>query len=106
MAAICGDRTLAELAQPYDAHPNEIQDWKKRLMGEAESLFEGGGSHATSDSEEKVAELHARIGELTMSAISCPKRSGATDEQAMSASTNCANCATSSMIASAVAACR
>ena len=66
MAAIRGDRTLAELAQQYDVHPNQIQDWKKRLMAEAESLFEGGGSHAASDSEGKVAELHAKIGELTM----------------------------------------
>ena len=66
MAAIRGDKTLAELAQQYDVHANQIQDWKKRLTAEAGSLFESGASQAASDSEEKVAELHAKIGELTM----------------------------------------
>ena len=66
MAAFRGDKTVAELAQQYDVHPNQIQDWKKRLMAEAGSLFESGASHGSSDSEEKVAGLHAKIGELTM----------------------------------------
>lgn len=66
MAAIRGDKTLAELAQQYDVHPNQIQDWKKRLAAEAESLFENGSGQAASDSEGKIVELHAKIGELTM----------------------------------------
>lgn len=66
MAAIRGDKTLAELAQQYDVHPNQIQDWKKRLTSEAERLFEHGNAHADNDSEEKVEGLHAKIGELTM----------------------------------------
>jgi len=66
MTAIRGDKTLAELAQQYDVHPNQIQDWKKRLASEAESLFESGGSQAASDGEGKIVELHAKIGELTM----------------------------------------
>lgn len=66
MAAVRGDKTLAELAQQYDVHPNQIQDWKKRLTAEAGSLFESGSSQAASDQEGKIAELHAKIGELTM----------------------------------------
>lgn len=66
MAAMRGDKTLAELAQQYDVHPNQIQDWKKRLASEAESLFESGNGQASSDSEGKIVELHAKIGELTM----------------------------------------
>ena len=65
MAAVRGDKTLAELSQQYDVHPNQIQDWKKRLMTCAEQLFES-GSHAVEDSDRKVQELHAKIGELTM----------------------------------------
>ena len=65
MAAMKGDKTLAELAQQYEVHPNQIQDWKKRLMTEAERLFESGAAQSGS-SEEKVQELHAKIGELTM----------------------------------------
>ncbi|WP_176048962.1 transposase, partial [Paraburkholderia kururiensis] len=30
LAALKGDKTLAELAQQYDVHPNQITDWKKQ----------------------------------------------------------------------------
>jgi len=64
MAAIRGDRTLAELAEQFDVHPNQIQDWKKRLMSGAEEVF---GERAASESKELDAEkLHAKIGRLTM----------------------------------------
>lgn len=66
MAAIRGDKTLAEIAQQYDVHPNQIQDWKKRLMTEAEHVFENANGSSGHGSEEKVEALHAKIGELTM----------------------------------------
>ena len=65
MAAVRGDKTLAELSQQYDVHPNQIQDWKKRLMSGAEELFEN-GTAKSDDTERKMKELHAKIGELTM----------------------------------------
>ena len=39
VAAMRGDRTLAELAEHFDVHPNQIQDWKKKLVAHAETLF-------------------------------------------------------------------
>lgn len=66
MAAIRGDKTLAELAQQYEVHPNQIQDWKKRLMSEAERVFERSSTHAGNGTEKKLQALHAKIGELTM----------------------------------------
>ena len=33
VAAVRGEKTLAELAQQYDVHPNQIQDWRGRLVG-------------------------------------------------------------------------
>lgn len=65
LAAIRGDRTLAELAAQFDVHPNQIQEWKKRLVGGAEQLFEN-GSRPGKDPEAAVKELHAKIGQLTM----------------------------------------
>lgn len=65
LAALKGDRTLAELAEQFDVHPNQIQDWKKRLVESAGDLFSRKGSKGSSD-EEDVQALHAKIGQLTM----------------------------------------
>ena len=39
LSAVKGERTLAELAEQFDVHPNQIQDWKKRLVEGAEDVF-------------------------------------------------------------------
>jgi transposase len=65
LAAVRGDRTLAELAEQFDVHPNQIQDWKKKLLSHADQLFQN-GSRAAKDAEAEVKELHAKIGQLTM----------------------------------------
>ncbi len=65
MAAIKGDRTLAELSEQFDVHPNQIQDWRKRLLDNADTVF-GKGQLMREESDEKVRDLHAKIGQLTM----------------------------------------
>ena len=41
LAAIRGDKTLAELAQQHDVHPNQITDWKNQLLAKAADVFGG-----------------------------------------------------------------
>ena len=65
LAAARGDHTLAELAEQFDVHPNQIQEWKKRLIAGAEQVFGAGATHAA-DSEREIQKLHAKIGQLTM----------------------------------------
>ena len=48
LAALKGDKTLAELAQQYDVHPNQITDWKKQLHERVVEVFETGKT-ATSE---------------------------------------------------------
>jgi len=64
VAAIRGDKTLAELSEQFDVHQNQIQDWRRKLLDQADRVFDHGGGSA-SESEHKVKELHAKIGQLT-----------------------------------------
>jgi transposase len=65
LAAVKGDRTLAELADQFDVHPNQIQEWKKRLVEGAEDVF-GGNAVEAQHSEREIEQLHAKVGQLTM----------------------------------------
>jgi transposase len=64
LAAIKGEKTLAELAQQYDVHPNQITAWKAQVLEGAAGLFGGGTVEAAPAVDLKV--LHAKIGELTL----------------------------------------
>ena len=46
LAAVRGDRTLAEVAEQADVHPNQILDWKKRLLDGAKDMFGGNAAEA------------------------------------------------------------
>jgi transposase len=66
IAAIKGDRTIAQLAEQFDVHPNQITSWKTQLESGAADVF-GSGSGATPAAPAvDVKQLHAKIGELTL----------------------------------------
>ena len=64
VAALKGDRTIAELAIEYDVHPNQIHNWKKQLLDGAVSVFEGGASTEAATNEVQVDLLYRQIGQL------------------------------------------
>ena len=66
LAAIKGDRTLAQLSEQFDVHPNQITAWKDQLVEHAAEVFERGGSGKGSASALDITTLHAKIGELTL----------------------------------------
>jgi transposase len=66
LAAIKGDRTLAELAEQFDVHPNQITTWKAQLESGAADVFGPGGGNGAAQPAVDVKSLHAKIGELTL----------------------------------------
>src|SRR3954470_22099656 len=69
LAAIKGEKTLAELAelaQQYDVHPNQITAWKAQLMEGVAGLFGSGAAGIEAAPAVDVKVLHAKIGELTL----------------------------------------
>ena len=65
LAAVKGEKTLAELAQQFDVHPNQITQWKAQLLDGAAGVF-GAEKDAAANPPVDVKTLHAKIGELTL----------------------------------------
>ena len=63
LAAMAGDKTLAELAQQFEVHPNQITQWKKQLSDQAADIFDKGKKV---EPEIDIKTLHAKIGQLTL----------------------------------------
>ncbi len=63
LAALKGDKTLAELAELFDIHQNQISEWKQQLVERAPEAF---GAAKANASEPDLKELHAKIGQLTL----------------------------------------
>jgi len=66
IAAIKGDRTIAEIAGQFDVHPNQVTAWKAQLEGGAADVFDHGNGSAAPAPAVDVKALHAKIGELTL----------------------------------------
>ena len=66
LAAIKGEKTLAELAQQFDVHPNQITAWKAQQSDGAAGVFGAGSAGTVLAPAVDVKVLHAKIGELTL----------------------------------------
>lgn len=64
LAAIRGDKTLAELAEHFAVHPNQITQWKSQMLERAAGVF--GGETPAPDSAATIRALQAKVGQLSM----------------------------------------
>ena len=63
LAAVKGDKTLAELAEHFRVHPTQITEWKQQLLARAADVF--GGSKPPAAMPD-LKTLHAKIGQLAL----------------------------------------
>ena len=66
LAAVKGEMTLAQLAEHFDVHPNQITQWKGQLQEGAADVFGPSGGNGPAPPAVDVKSLHAKIGELTL----------------------------------------
>jgi transposase len=58
-ATMKGDKTIAELAEKFEVHPNQITDWKRQLQENAATVFEERRGKKT---ELDIHRIQAEIG--------------------------------------------
>ena len=64
LEAVKGEEPIIVIAERFDVHPNQITKWKRQLLDGAVAVF--GEDEQAKESGPSTAELHAKIGELTM----------------------------------------
>ncbi len=64
LEAIKNERTISQLSSEYGVHPNQIQQWKRRLLDGLPGIFSRNGAHGKDDKEALTEELYKQIGKL------------------------------------------
>ena len=64
LEAIRGEKTVAEIAAHHEVHPTQVTSWKNEVLENLAGIF--GGENCGRDEKERIHELHAKIGELTV----------------------------------------
>jgi transposase len=65
LAAIRGEKTMSELAEQFDVHPNQISTWREQLLQGASDVFDSGEKSEAAPAVD-VKSLHAKIGQLAL----------------------------------------
>jgi transposase-like protein len=63
--ALKGVKTVGQISSEYEVHPIQVTQWKAVIRDRLPELFES-AVHAETDQQETIAQLHEKIGELTV----------------------------------------
>lgn len=76
LAAVKGLKTINEIAQECGVHPTQVNQWKKELLDNVVSLFEGKRGPKPINPQSDPERLYAKIGQLNMELDWLKKKSG------------------------------
>ena len=76
LAAVKGIKTINEIAQEHGVHPTQVNQWKKELLDNVVSLFEGKRGPKAVNAQNDPDRLYAKIGQLNMELEWLKKKSG------------------------------
>jgi len=79
LAAIKGDKTIAELASEFEVHPSQINKWKKRLLESSSDIFCDRPQQDQRHQEQLTDRLYQQIGQLKVELDWLKKKSGLDD---------------------------
>jgi transposase len=63
VAALRGDKTIAEVAEKFGVHPNQVTAWKAQLLERSSETF---GEKADGTPAPNIEKMEAKIGSLTL----------------------------------------
>ena len=66
LAALSGEKTMAELSSEFGVHQNLVHKWSKQLKESASGIFSGEIKTEEAKKEKELHDLHAKIGQLTV----------------------------------------
>ena len=66
LEATLGVKTVGQLAREYQVHPTLVTQWRRVIRERLPELYESPAGAAHDDRDELIAQLHQKIGELTV----------------------------------------
>jgi len=77
LEAVRGEKTIAQIASAYNVHPNQIRQWRRRLLDVLPEVFSNRRPKQEKDRDELEAELFRQIGQLKVEVEWLKKKSQA-----------------------------